>query len=177
MPRKPDPSTPRRPCVGWRRGTRQCWARPDSGHCRNHDPAEAERRAAAGAVRHPRFAKAVVSDGHSFNASKVPTIPHVIDRAMGIAASAERGDIDPRNAQAAVSALRLAFQALAEEREHRDRLKWAWEREGVARRAQGDARENSSILGEGSSPEAGSTETPAESVPEHPPWVRPRQTQ
>ena len=153
-------------------GKRQCWAREGKDHCANHDPAEAERRKEAGRVRHPRFAKAVV-DGHTFEKAKVPTIPHIVDRAMGIAASVESRRLDPREAQAAIAALRLAWQALEANREREDRRKFAWEQQEASRRAREASGESTPDASDGSSENGGGD---AQESPAAPPWMRPRAT-
>lgn len=171
MPRKRNPSYPRKACAGWESGKRQCWAREGSDYCSNHDPAEAQRRKDAGRIRHPRFAKAAV-DGHTFEKAKVPTIPHIVDRAMGIAASVESGRLDPREAQAAIAALRLAWQALEATREREDRKRFAWEQEEAARRAR-DRSTDAPAPGEGSSENGGGDGK----EPAVPPWMRPRSSE
>ena len=45
-------SLPRTPCPGGTGKRRQCWAVAGGTHCRNHDPALAERRRLNGCVRH-----------------------------------------------------------------------------------------------------------------------------
>lgn len=44
--------THRNPCAGYVPGRKRCYAREGSPWCANHDPAEAERRKAAGRVRY-----------------------------------------------------------------------------------------------------------------------------
>jgi hypothetical protein len=164
MPRKRQPSTVRVPCPGGEGKKRPCWAVQGSQFCSKHDPAKAHLWKESGRLRHPRFAKAVLIDGHVFNKSKAPTLAHIVDRAMGIADSAEAGRIDPRVAQAAVTALRLAAEVLRSERDRTDKLKFAWEREVDAARARAEATDPSPPAGEPSAD------------PVIPPWMKPRQT-
>ena len=172
MPGKDPTESHRRPCPGGVGKKRACWAREGSDWCRNHDPAEADRRRKAGGTRHPRFAKAVLVDGHTFDRAKAPTIAHVIDRAMGIADAAEGGKLEPRAAQAAVAALRLAWQALDGERERAEKLRWAWEEHQEAlRRARSGQTQGEPDTADPSSPEEVPTESPGV-----PPWMRRSET-
>ena len=88
---------------------RQCWAVPGGTHCRNHDPALAERRRLNGCARHkeppktilrtalgtdgryhkPEHVRLVASGGHAV-AGKPPTLTKAQQRAQKAAELAER---------------------------------------------------------------------------------------
>lgn len=163
---KPNP-TPRRPCKAAAACKRRCWAKEGSDWCSNHDPAEADRRSAAGRIRHPRFARAVI-DKHKFNESKAPTIAHIVDRALGIADDVQAGKIAPRNAQAAIVALKLVWQALVVERAREEKLKWVWEQARDVALAREEVQEGVS--------EADRSSNNQVSDPPLPAWMRPRPT-
>lgn len=149
---------------------RPCWAQESGDWCRNHDPAEAERRRRAGGVRHPRFNRPQVPvDGELVDAKNAPTVASVIDHALRVADEVQEGTLEPRQAQAAVAALKLAHEALVGEREYADKKRWAWEEWQRARSQQGTARENTAP-GDGGA----NSEQPTASPP--PPWMQPRPT-
>jgi hypothetical protein len=162
MATDPSPS-PRRPCAGSAGKKRTCWAREGTDWCRNHDPAEAERRRRAGSTRHPRFSKARLVGTEVFDASKVPTIAKVLDYVANIVDSVKDGSLEPKLGAVCLIGLRLMRDTLYDEREYEDRLKFAWEHQGSLR----DAREREHD-GDGGSTHSAS-DAPAVVVP---PWMR-----
>lgn len=90
-----------------------------------HDPRLAARRAAAGKTRHPRFTLEV--GGETYDRARVPTIAHIIDRAMDVADRARRASHPTQhahlfNSQAMtceIRALTLARDCLEVERARR----------------------------------------------------------
>ena len=93
-----DPSpTPRRLCAGSPGKKRPCYAREGSDWCRNHDPAEAERRRRAGATRRPRFTKSRLIAAEVYDRPKRPTIVQVLDCVANIIDLTEEGDLEPKN--------------------------------------------------------------------------------
>jgi hypothetical protein len=104
-----------------------CWAREGSNWCRNHDPAEADRRRRAGAIRRPRFSKAKYVLPDVFEPAKHLNITEVMKRIANIVDLVEAGELEPKVGSICFDGLNILLQRLQKEREYVERRQFAWE--------------------------------------------------
>lgn len=150
------------------KGVRRVLEASASGYCSNHDPALAEKRRAAGAIRHRAPKAADAPDASELEADEqVPTIPGTLARIAGLDRLAARIVANVRtDAQVKVAALKLnavgkrkdalrvLLTGLQTERKRQDDLRNLGEE--AQRRAEEHARQEAEAAAKGA-PQAPST--------------------